>query len=480
MEYEIKDSAKKIRENRALIKEIKKNSRVLRGNLDLSEETLEKSEKEYQEFYQQYKAYKRERTELKHLNSQWEKSVKALENQKEYLESQISAAEANTIFFQEKILSKKTRNSQKKLKKPRFALEITQLESLKFEKKPNFKKKFKVFIVADEETYQNPTAIQLKTKSRSTQLEFDNVIQKKSFSTEVSLAISNIKFGGNACIINYSIENREKVFLEIIESIISNFPQVQAHLNFIEIIGDYSKSLIPDKIKSNPLEISTNLLEIYLNSKKNISKAKNHTLLSLQINSSVLQILDVAILNMQKTLTEGLSINSSLYYLEELLVNMSHKGNPSFTKAELTRNLALSMENNSYSIVLVHCEDFSNTDMLAFVARIQKTTKKKHQSKEVMKTVELLERERKSNNKLIRTIEKIKKDVEVYSNVMRERETMIYHLNEKIRNKGNNAKPKKITSLSPSLLRPTSNSRIPTPKVLNLKSEITITVSQLE
>ena len=443
---------------------------------------------------QQQQIFEQEKLDLKTLNNHWEKSVKMLETTNNTLESQLYSKEDTVSHLKQEIQCIETEKNQEShnphisfdtetldssCSPPKFCLEISQRPSLTFEKKPNIKKKLKIVIVAGEEAYYDAKTIQLKENNTAKRFEFDHVIKRDNLAQEVDSIIKNIKLGGNSCIINYSAQNREKILLEIFGTCISNLVQLKAQLSCLEIVGDSYHSLLSDHSLSIDCEITVDLLEIYSDALKRLSKAKHHTLLTLRIGSSVLQVLDVAMLNLQQTLPEGLSINSSLFYLEELLVNISHNTPINFDSNVITKQLYFSMSQYSFSCVFLHCENFSHIGALTFGARIQAVSHKKKKNvlinKELSRTMEILERERESNLKIMRTIEKARRDIEVYSNIIRDKETMIYHLNEKIRHKaplhrGNN------TGSTP--VKSSSGSRLPTPKSSRKNNETQIVVTK--
>ena len=482
--HEVKKSIKKFNFQSEDIK-----NKIYTSDLEISHHQFE-----LEKLRHQYKSNKKEKKELTNLNFQWEKSVKLLEDENCQLESQVADTVDKISSIKEIIVKKRTESLPSILFERKIEdlavfsdmqhvsksqnLQIVHDPVLSFEKKPNLLQNMKIVIVASEKIYFNNNAIQIKENNKLKKFEFENVIQKDDMSKEIAFVIENILSGINGCIINYSSINRENILKEIVESCIFHIESTNIKFSCIEIIGDTHKSLLPNSSSYININLAPDIMIIFSESLQKLSKGKHHILLTFYINSTVLQILDIALLNLHQNQAEGLSINSSLLYLEEFLINLSTKNSLDFNKSPITKNLELSLSNNYFSCVLLHCEDFTNIDSITFGARIQQLPKKKYHNAEIAKSLHLLEKERNNNLTIMRCIEKTRKDISVYTNTIKEKEAYIAELNKKLKN---STSQKNITnSLSPNHLKPPSSSKILKPKTLIKDKDMLIILSQSE
>ena len=307
-------------------------------------------------------------------------------------------------------------------------------DNLSIKNLSNFEEKIKLSIIAEEPVFLNEKTIQIFEKNGTQIFEFENVAKPENMCDEIQEVIQNIKKGGNGCIINFSIAKKEHILLDLLKKFIKSFSFQKATLSCVEMIGESLKSLLPDNSLNLEVLIDFELLKVFSECLQRVSKGNNFVLLALQMKDSFLQILDVSFINKDHSLSEGLSLNSSFLYLEELLINVSNKLPFDFDVSILTKELFLSISSNCYICVFFHCENTLNSEILALATRIQPFQTPGQKSKEITKTLENLKKERNHKNKILRIIEKTKKDIQVYSESILKKDLKIAKLTKSLKN----------------------------------------------
>lgn len=433
------------------------------------------------------KSHELEKNELENLNDHWEQSIRSLEFYNNSLESQFSSTQetvltlhtkVNNIVLESKEEYKDIKNKCEALKNKlnrarspspivkssRPPMFIMKQHVISIEQKVILENHSKIVIVAGPSMYVNDTTVVVSEKKQGKmRFEFNKVVKKDEMCEAVFEVLEQVNEGGNGCIFNYSSGNRRQSMVHLLQRVFSLLAHKESRMQISEIIEERLINLLPSQWET--LQIDSEIAEIYLKAAKNISKGRSHLLVTLKSHNSVLQILDLAKVNDDQSLLESLSINASIFYLEELMMNLNKNvGNP-FEKTILTKQLEASLQSSYFALFLLHCENAGDLPILTFGARLQQIfLGKKYNNTEIDRTLALLQRERNSNLAIMRLIEKVAKDTALMKKVSGEKDEKIKMLSGK--------NPLKVTSLSPSSLRAAVQSRIPLPKPLKPRSKM--------
>ncbi|OMJ77340.1 hypothetical protein SteCoe_23085 [Stentor coeruleus] len=434
------------------------------------------------------KSYENRRTELENLNDHWERSIRSLEYYNNTLEKQLDDAENQVMNLTKKIstISERTEDEYKKIKAeceeikvvimksrspspsskpPRSPIPMNMVKEhqISIEQKVVLEEKTKVIIVASPQMYASENTVIFKEKNMKKEFEFNKVVLIENMSIEMEEALDQVTQGGSACLINLSVKDRENTLLLIVKKIISTFFGKKCIMNCIEMIKETAVNKLPSE--NMEVYLGPDTLKLVQGVFQHISKGKNHLLITFQQGASILQILDLGEVNEDQSLAESLSINSSMFYLEELMMNISKKKNTNFNKALITQRLEPSLKSNYYILFLIHCENALSLPSLTFAARLQAIFLRiSYSNEEIHRTLNLLEKERISNFNVLRLIEKARKDLGLYKKSSEEKDKIIEILNKKIKNsKFSPERIERISSLSPTNLKEIGHSRIPKP-----------------
>lgn len=146
------------------------------------------------------------------------------------------------------------------------------------------------------------------------------------------------------------------------------------------------------------------------------------------------------------TLKESVHINRSLSALQDVISALESKASHiPYRNSLLTRLLKNSLDGNDSKVtVILNCsptEDNLNESLstLSLGTRLKNidlgwAIRKNLKNEEVERTLTLLEKERSDKNALIRRLDRLEKDIEGYSNIIKEKDNKILLLNNKIKN----------------------------------------------
>ena len=397
------------------------------------------------------------------------------------------------------------------------------------------------------------TSILLKEKFKDTKIfEFEKIIlpdaPKNSVFEEIKEGVEKIALGGNACIMAYGQTGSGKTFTMnfLIDSTLSKLSEIitdeyQVLLQCIEVYNEQVKNLLnDDPLSKNWKEVLSNS-EINLKNnwkdnawdlvQKAISRrttkftecnersSRSHSIICLTIVGPAgvgkIQFVDLAgserIGKSQaagEILKEALLINKSLSALQDVVSALENRQKHiPYRNSMLTQILQPTLGGSeSWVTMIMNCSpsvDSMNETLctLALGSRVKSVDlgffiRKNLLNKEVERTLTLLEKERSEKNGLLRTLDKLQRDLESYQIALKDRDSKISTLKKKVKIRDNpyepigkqrltagNIKKEKsryeekeirIGSMSPKmspLSSPSSKkvSRIPT--ILNLKIE---------
>ena len=433
------------------------------------------------------KSHESRKRELETLNDHWEQSMRSLEYYNTSLESQFNLTQEQVLNLQNKLteitlitdeeykeIQAKCEDLKNELKRARSPspvlicrsekpqMSIAKQHIVSIETKPQLENNAKIVIVASNTMYINETTVLVTEKNTKSRFEFSRVIKYETVLEEVGAVTDQVNRGGNGCIINCSVKNRDQSMLNLLHRSCSLLASKKISVNIVEIIEDRLVNLLQEEFLE--VQSCSEIAGVYARAVKNISRGKSHVLVTVKtIKGPALQILDLAEVSENQTLAESLSINSSTFYLEELMMNLSTNATNPFRKSVLTQKLETSLESNYFVLFLLQCENSSHFPILTFGARLEQIFFHKiDDNPEINRTVKILQRERNSNLAIMRLIEKARKDANLLKKTAMDRDETIKILNARAKGKP----PAKITSLSPDVLRLSVKSRIPIPKGL--------------
>lgn len=380
------------------------------------------------------KSHEKSKQELETVNDYWEKSIRSLEYYNSTLESQLLSTEKQVSDIHAKLSIVLTQSSKdfqeiklkcEEIKKEinkaispvsrRPSLIIQKNKTIKIPNNPLLESHTKVVIVAGERVYDSSCSVKFANKDQVKRFEFNAVVKSEVFCEEINEAVFQIQQGGNACIVDFSNRDREAHVTSLIAKALKLISYEKATIYCVQITEENCVNLLPDDfyVISSNME-SINRFINALGSRLTSSKCRNQIVITINFKPSVLQIVSLEEINDQASLSESLSINSSVSYLEELIRNLSSDRFKLFEKSALNSKLEASLSQNYFLLLLLHCESIDDLPILAFGARVQQVfSVKTCNNKEIDRTFSMLEKERNSNLNIMRIIEKTRKDAEV-------------------------------------------------------------------
>lgn len=341
-------------------------------------------------------------------------------------------------------------------------------------------------------TPNSVTLLSYKDKQRqvpSKLFEFEKVFGSTSslddIFHELLTSIQHFIAGGTCCIMSYGQTGSGKTYtmsglinktLDLLSSILS--PEVKLSFHCIEVYNEQVRNLLSDSPLSKNWKdiISISKIQLqtdwYKSIKKHIQEAsgkrvtkptdcneqssRSHCIYSIFLSSrdrkGVIQFVDLAgSERISKssvtgdTLKEVLHINKSLSALQDVISALESKNSHvPYRNSLLTRILKLSLSAPSSKVsVILNCspteESLNETlSTLTLGQRLKSidlswAIRKNLKSEEVSRTLDLLEKERSEKINLLRKLEKLERDLEAYTNVVKEKDLKINNLASKLK-----------------------------------------------
>jgi hypothetical protein len=294
------------------------------------------------------------------------------------------------------------------------------------------------------------------------------VIKRSTFADEIREILKNLNYGKNCCIVLSSQKNRENslnVVAQVLSEVLINR---MIEINIVEIIKDQESNLLNEIWKK---EEGQTLEKTLTNAIQKLKKVKNHFIISIKVDFLFIQVIDLGEVTEDQDLSESLSLNASLFYFEELMMNLN-KEKIRFDKSTLTKKFQLSINSNYFLAFLMHFDGINDLPGLCLAARLEAVFSRNYcNNEENHRTLDLLEKERLANFKVLRLIEKAQKDLALMKKEAKNKDLIIENLMKK-----------KLTStasfdrrfsespkFSPLYQRP---SKIPLPKPKRLEKKI--------
>lgn len=453
MNEEIQETEKKIKEAKENIGDLLESIKVLQSDYNRGEAQIVSQQYSIETARNSLKSHITRRNELEILNDNWENSIRSLEFYNFQLETQLQQAENFVLNLHTKIQSTSTQTKQdlinlesknREIKKiithksrspspinrppiaPKGPVMLSKLENINIINKPSVENSANVIIVSTDSAYINDKTVVFKDKSVKKNFEFKKVVKKSSFCNEVRVVCDNILAGKNCCVVSSAGESREKAFLDVVKTVSDFLLGKSVEINCVEIRNDQEINLLGQAWKT--VVIGRELKAIMQGAYSKLSRGRNHLLLTLKIDSLYLQLLDLGKVSEDQDLSESLSLNASLFYLEELLMTLSKK-TKNFLKSLLTQKLEYSLSSNYYLQCLFHFESSSDLPVLSLAARLESTFSRstcKHPQN--LRTLKILEKERLSNFHILRLIEKSQKDLSILKKELKNKDNAIQSL----------------------------------------------------
>ena len=458
LEEEIQDKESKIQEVREHIENVQSSLNALKSEYNRSEAQIVSLQYSIETAKNILKSHVHRKNELEILNDKWETSIRSLEYYNNQLEEQIDEAEHYVLTLHCKIqntssqtiedlslLSAKNEEMKKIIKNksrspspvqmtrppvsPKMQIQLAKQETISIINKPLVDDAAKVVVVSPDSQFWTDRVLQVKEKGIKKSFEFNRIIRRSAFSDEVKEIIKNLNNGKNVCIMLNSHKTREGYLGVVVQNFCDHFIGKTVEVNCVEILKDKEVSLFKEEWKK--LEVGKDLESELTSSFSKLSKGRNHIVVSIKIESLYLQLLDIGEVNEDQELSESLSLNASMFYLEELLMNLK-KDKPKFEKSSLTRKLQLSISSNYFLVFLMQFDGINDLPGLSLAARLEAVFSRSFcENEQNHRTLDLLERERLANFKILRLIEKAQKDLALMKNEAKNKDLIIESLLKK-------------------------------------------------
>ena len=338
----------------------------------------------------------------------------------------------------------------------------------------------------------SPTAIQIrelkgKIMTDPKIFEFETIVtpdqNEDSMFNEIKDSIDKVIEGKNACVLAYGQTGSGKTYTmnSIIEKsigILKNIDHAEVFIQCIEVYNEQVKDLNHSNVlNKNTKDVSDNseikleefwsaqALEIIKNAISrrttkftdcNEKSSRSHAIFTLTFITasftSKIQFVDLA--GSERvgksgvsgdTLKEALLINKSLSALQDVISALESKSkHVPYRNSMLTKLLQPTLGGaQSLVTMIVNCspsQDSLNETActLALASRVKAVDlgffiRKNLKNKEVERTLSLLEKERNEKNSLLRTLDKLQRDLENYQFAVKDRDNKISMLNNKIK-----------------------------------------------
>lgn len=436
MNEEIQEIEKKIKNAKENIEDLQENIKELQIEYNRGEAQIVSLQYSIETARKTLKSNLSIRNELEIVNDNWENSIRSLEFYNSQLESQLQEAENYVLNLNNKVNSTTIRTKEdlsqlesqnQEIRKlirnksrspspihkppvpPKNSIIVSKVENINIINKPNIEDSANIVVVTPDKLYINDKSVVFKDKSVKKIFEFKKVVKKSNFCDEVKVVCDNFLAGKNCCVVISDENFREKSFFEVCKKISDFLLGKNAEVNCVEIKKEVENNLLGMSWKK--VVIGKELENIVQVAYSHLSLGRNHLLLTIKIDHLCLQILDLGKVNEDQDLSESLSLNASLFFLEELMINLS-KNQPNFSKSLLTQKLHHSLSSNYFLQYLLHFESPQDLPVLSLAARLQSIFSRsqlKHEQN--FRSLDLLEKERLSNFHILRLIEKSQKDL---------------------------------------------------------------------
>jgi hypothetical protein len=375
------------------------------------------------------KAHVSRKNELEILNDKWETSIRSLEYYNNQLEEQLQDSEDYVLSLHCKIqnssmqtkddlsiLEAKNEEIKKIIRNksrspspiplprppvsPKGQITFAKPEIITIVTKPLIDDTAKVIIVTSESQYLNERVVQVKDKTLKKTFEFSKVIKRSTFADEIREILKNLNYGKNCCIVLSSQKNRENslnVVAQVLSEVLINR---MIEINIVEIIKDQESNLLNEIWKK---EEGQTLEKTLTNAIQKLKKVKNHFIISIKVDFLFIQVIDLGEVTEDQDLSESLSLNASLFYFEELMMNLN-KEKIRFDKSTLTKKFQLSINSNYFLAFLMHFDGINDLPGLCLAARLEAVFSRNYcNNEENHRTLDLLEKERLANFKVLRS-----------------------------------------------------------------------------
>ena len=432
------------------------------------------------------------RNELENLNDHWEKSIRTLEFYNTGLESQLNQTESYVVDLHSKIQDTSVQYQESLVKiqaeceeikqaikrpsrspspqylkppvSPRSQMQISKAGSINITIKPDQSSSdlpeptFTIVVISPDNLYIGENAVVIKEKSLKKIIEFRKVVKRSEFLSELVEPARQAASGKNSCIVLSSGKNREQFVMAVLKKLSVLLDGAKAECHCAEIVKDNVVNLFPFEWRAISMGVESEA--VVCEGFNRLSKGKNHMLTTFRFRENCLQVLDLGEINEDQSFTESLSINASLFYLEELMMNLS-KGKPKFDKSNLTKRLEMSLQGSFCLTVLMSFDDVADLPVLGLAARLQSMFyRSKTEHEQVHRSLAMLEKERLANFEVLRLIEKAQKDMLLLKKLMKTKDENIETLQKKLKS----CNFDRVQSLSPTLLDLSKKpSKIPRP-----------------
>jgi hypothetical protein len=443
------------------------------------------------------KSHSKLRNELETMNDNWEKSIRTLEFYNNELEGQLNNTENYVLNLHSRIHDTSVQCQESLVKiqseceeikqaiqrpsrspspiflkppvSPRSLMQISKAGSIAIASKAeeflfdgeikeiSLEPEFRVVVISPDVLYIGENAVVVKEKSLKKIIEFNRVVKKSEYLQEINEI--GKKSRNNCCIVLNSGKNRQTFVLALVQRISSLLDGKKAECQCTEVVKDNLVNLFPHDWRAVTMGFES--FAMVSEAFHRLSKGKNHLLVTFKLESSVLQLLDLCEINDDQSFSESFSINSSLFLLEELMMNLS-KGRPNFNKSNLTKKLQMSLVGHFFLMFLMSFDDINDLPVLGLAARLQSMfLRKKTEHEQVHRSLAMLEKGRLENFEVLRLIEKAQKDMQLMKNLMKVKDQRIQALQKQLKT----SKIDRVLSLSPTLTEILKKpSKIPLPR----------------
>ena len=486
MRQGIESVEEEIRSNKAKLIETQDSSNALKFEYQKTESQIVSLQFSIENSKNTLKEFNKQRAELENLNDHWEHSIRTLEFYNNDLESQLNHAQTYVLTLNSKIqdtsiqcqqsfqkiqaeceeiklVLKNSSRSPSPLPRPpispRSQMQLAKLTSINITSKPIFEESYKVIIISPDTLYLSENAVVVKEKSLKKIFEFNRVVKRSLFVEEVNELADYSLLGRNTCLVLCSGKARQELVSTVIHKFSVVFNGRHCELNCVEVVKDQAINLFPFEWRA--VNVGVESENFVKEGFRRMSKGRSHFLITFKFGDCILQVLDLGEVNDVQTLSESLSLNASLFYLEELMMNLS-KGKPKFDKTNLTKKLQMSLCDNFFLMFLMNFDDIADIAVLGLASRLQSMfSRNKTEHEQVHRSLALLEKERLANFDILRIIEKAQKDMALLRKAQKEKDKIIDGLQKTLKG----VKSEKTIALTPTLSPVNKKfSRIPIPK----------------